>query len=322
MSCLDSILAGERTIIGVRNFTECENPESKLYINDLPGFSLKKAADVAPESWQSGNAFFHQCIKLATQHVFDEFAHELTPYFDFANIVETREVKQFKDTTITGADAERGLLIKRWRSETARLFVDTVFIKSATASEVTLKIKGDSTDYEKTVTLEVGLNEIFIGKRFEAEQIKIVFNQDGITTYDGAWSTGSSGCRSCGGGSRKGIYVTGWDGSTESGLFYGVGARVTMQCYEDTVMCLLLPKMYFLLWYKAGILVLQEHINTSRINHIATFGVDKAKEMLPVLQEEYKSKYATLVRSAYEFLRNTKGDCIKVNDIRYVQVTP
>jgi hypothetical protein len=80
--------------------------------------------------------------------------------------------------------------------------------------------------------------------------------------------------------------------------------------------------MYFLLWYKAGIIILQEHINTNRINHIATFGIDKAKELLPVLQAEYDKKYKTLVRSAYDFLRNTKGDCIRCNGISYVQSTP
>lgn len=322
MSCLDDILNGTRTIIGVRNFTACENPESKLYVNDLPGFSLKKAADIAPESYNSGNEFMHSSIKLATQHVFDEFAHELTPYFEFGNIVETREVIVFSAETIAPANVERGIIVKRWRSEAARLFVETVFIKSATAGDITLKITGDPVEYTKAVTLEIGLNEIHIGKRFDAEQIKILFNQDGIETYQGAWTTGSQGCRSCGSGSNKGLFITGWNGTGEVSQTFGIGARVHMQCYEDNILCSLLPKMYFLLWYKAGMIMLQEHINTNRLNHIAMFGQEKSKELLAYLTEEYNKKYATLVRSAYDFLRNTKGECIKCNDIRYVHATP
>ena len=322
MSCLEDILNDDRVIIGIRNFTACETPESKLFINDLPGFSLKKAADIAPESFKSGNEFMQSAIKLATQHVFDEFAHELTPYFEFGNIIETREVKTYNEQTIAGADVERGIIIKRWRSESARLFVETVFIKSATAGDITLKITGDKTDYTKTVTLEVGINEVHIGQRFDAEQIKILFNQDGIETYQGAWVTGSQGCRSCGSGSNKGLFITGWNGTGETSQTFGIGVRVHMQCYEDNILCSLLPKMYFLLWYKAGIVILQEHINTNRLNHIALFGQDKSKELLAFLQEEYAKKYGTLVRSAYEFLRNTKGECIKCNDIRYVQTLP
>lgn len=323
MSCLDDILNGDRVIIGIRDYTECATPESKLYINDLPGFSLKKAANVTPESWSSGVEFLNQSIKLATQHVFDEFAHELTPYFEFGNIVETREVITYNNIVIPKSNVDRGLIVKRWRSEGARLFVESVFIKVSQAGSTLITIIDGSATFTKNVDLEVGINDINIGYKAESEQIKIVFNQTDFDTYDGAWTKGmGSGCRSCSSGSRKGIYITGWDGSNESSLTYGVGARVHMQCYEDNILCSLIPKMYFLLWYKAGILVLQEQINSSRINHIVTFGQEQAKQMLDSLTVEYDLKYKQLVRSAYEFLRNTKGECIKCNDIRYVQSHP
>jgi len=322
MSCLDDILNGDRVIIGIRDYTECATPESRLYINDLPGFSLKKAANVAPESWSTGVEFLNQCIKLATQHVFDEFAHELTPYFEFGNIVESRDVKTYSDTVISAAALDRGIIIKRWRSEAARLYVESVTVKVMQSGTALITIIDGSAMFTKSVDLEVGINDINIGYKAENEQIKIVFDQTNFDTFDGAWTKGSGGCNTCNSGSKKGIFINGWDGTNESSLTYGVGARVHMQCYEDNILCSLIPKMYFLLWYKAGILVLTEHANTNRINHIATFGQDQAKEMLKTLTDEYQSKYKQLVRSAYEFLRNTKGECIKCNDIRYVQSHP
>lgn len=320
MSCIDDIISGERVIIGIRNYTGCQDPEGKLYINDLPGFSLKNAANIAPESFSTGYDFLKHCNTMAVRHVFDEFAVELGPYFDFGNIIETRDVKTFKTTPNAVSATERGIVIKRWRSEAARMFVEYVYINVEQAGTVDLNIiDGDLTTTQE-IELVAGINEIRLDYKANEEQIKITFDQSAFETYDGAWTKG--GCSSCGGGGKKGLYITGWDGTKEVSNTYGFGVKVHAQCYEENVMCSLLPKMYFLLWYKSGILVLREHVATNRINHIATFGQERAKDLLVELEAEYKEKYQVLVKGAYNYLRTMKGDCITCNGIRYVQATP
>lgn len=322
MSCLDDIIDGSRVIIGIKDYASCTDPESNLFLNrDLPGITLKSVASINPEAWQSGAQFMKDCTILAARHVFDEFANELQPYFDFRNIVETRELRVFK-TSLNGVSAtERGIVVKRWRSEAARLFIESVFINVESGGSATIKIIDGSHTEEKTVDLDAGINEILFEYKAESEQVKIVFDQTGFQTFDGAWNrTGS--CSSCGGSSGKGIYVTGWNGTQESSNTYGVGVKVHAQCYEENILCSLLPKMYFLMLYKSGILVLKERIATDRINHIAIFGREKAEELLADYEATYKEKYAMLVKSAYNYLMSTKGECVKCNNIRYVQSTP
>lgn len=321
MDCLSEITSGERTIIGVRDYISCPNPESGLFINELPGMSLKAAAAITPEGVKSGAELFQNSIKLAAKMVFDEFALELSPYFDFANIIETRDLKIFSAISNPVSATERGIVIKRWRSEAARLFVENLYIKVNQAGTVTIKIiDGDETTTE-SVDLVQGINTVRLDYRAEEESIKIVFDQSAFETFDLSFASGS-GCSSCGSGSGKNIYVTGWDGTKEISRTYGVGVKVHMRCYEENVLCSLLPKMYFLLWYKAGIVILREHIATDRLNHIAVFGKEKAKALLEEYEIMYQEKYKTLVTSSYNYLRTTKGDCVKCNNIRYAQVTP
>lgn len=323
MSCLEDIINGDRVIIGIKDYSACADPESRLFLNrDLAGMSLKAAANIAPEYWESGAQFLKDTCILAVKHVFDEFAHELSPYFNFNNIIETRDLKVFKTSAIASAAIERGIVIKRWRSEAARLFVENVYIYVLEAGTATIKIVDGTTTTEFVADLVAGLNEVRVDYKAESESIRVVFDQTNFTTYDGAWNK-SGGCNTCGGMSAgKGIYVTGWDGTQEVSQTYGVCVKVHAQCYEENVLCSLLPRMYFLILYKAGILVLKEHLATNRINHIATFGKEQAAKLVEEYETEYKIKYATLVKSAYEFLRTTKGDCIKCNGTRYVQALP
>jgi hypothetical protein len=321
MSCKEDILNDQRVIIGIRDYLQCANPESKLYLNDLPGMSLKSAAQIAPEQWQTGAEFLKQSTKMAVQMVFDEFAQELQPYFDFGNIIETREVKTYSTKLNAMSANYRGIVVKRWRSEAARLFVEEVYIKVNQGGETTLRIVDGSTTTDTTVTLVEGENTIRVDYKAESEQIKILFDQTNFETFDCAYRK-QDGCSTCSGSAGKGIYITGWDGLKEVSNCYGVGTRVHAMCYEDNILCSLMPKMYFLLLYKSGILVLKERIATDRINHVATFGAEKAKMLLEDYEKEYKEKYSILVKSANNFLRTTKGECIKCNNLRYVQATP
>lgn len=327
MNCLDQILCGDRTIIGIKDYVKCNIPESGLFINELPGMSLKRAANIAPEQWQSGAEFLHASIKMAIRQVFDQFENELSAYFDFTNIVETRKLKLFSEVNIIDpAPLDRGLIIKRWRSEAGRLFVNEIYINVVSGGQTKIKIIDGSEIKEYDVILNSGFNTVFINYKAESEHIKILFDQTNFETYNCTYNngyTGYDGCNSCGRKSDKNIYVAGWDGAKEDTTkCFGIGLDVNVQCFSEYVLCGLLPKMSFLIWYKSGICVLKEHLASDRINHITIFGKDKAKEMLIEYEAEYKEKYSILVKSAYNYLKSTKGECITCNGTRYVQTLP
>jgi hypothetical protein len=163
--------------------------------------------------------------------------------------------------------------------------------------------------------------EVDINYKADSESVKILFNQDGIETYECGYTSGG-GCFSCGGGSGKNIVIKGWDGSAETSSCYGIGVKAHAMCYEENILCSLLPKMYFLIWYRAGIVVLKEHVASNRINHITLFGKERAMEMIEEYEKEYKEKYRLIADGAFNYLRSTKGECITCNNIRHVQSTP
>lgn len=321
MSCIDEIIDGSRVIIGIRDYKACATPESRLYINDLPGMSLKNAAAITPDQWASGTEFLRQSTIMAARHVFDEFASELQPYFNFKNIVESRDLKVFSTRTNAASATERGIVVKRWRSEAARLYVEHVYVKVSQDGTVTIKIIDGQNETETEFDVVAGTNILRLDYKAEEESIRIVFDQTAFETYDLSYTKGG-GCSTCGSGSNRNIYVSGWDGSQETSNTYGMGVKVHVQCYEENILCSLLPKMYFLMWYKSGIMILNEHMASSRINHVTVFGKEQAEKLLERYEAEYKEKYKILVKSAYEFLRTTKGECITCNNIRYVQSLP
>lgn len=44
-----------------------------------------------------------------------------------------------------------------------------------------------------------------------------------------------------------------------------------VQCYEEEILCQLLPRMAFAIWYQSGIEILQEHVASGRVNAVVNF---------------------------------------------------
>lgn len=324
MGCLQKIICGERVIIGVRDFDSCINPESDLFINDMPGISLKLASKITSEEYQTGAELLRKKIILATKMVFDDFKREISPYFDFDAIPETREINNFSSTIIPMAPLERGLILKRWRSELAQIYVENVYIKANTSGANTLKIIDGPNTISFPVTLVAGETlEVFTNYKAESEQIKIVMDDTLFDVYScNVNDFGLLNCGTCRGGASKGFFISGWNGTNEESKCFGVGVLASVRCYEENVICSLLPRMYFLLWQKSAIEVLKEHIYGDRINPLVNLTKERAKENREELEIDYKESYNSFAKSIYNYLRQTKGECITCNGNRYEQTHP
>lgn len=327
MSCYADIFCGKRVIIGIRDYDACKKPESDLFIDDLPGISLKTAAKITNEQYMSGAEIINKCIKTAIQQTFDEFQAEISPYFDFNLVVETRQLDKFSDTKILPAvSAERGIIMKRWRSELSEIYVEEIYVKSSASGVASVKII-DGTDLIKTISVDLIADEIttvFVNLRLKKESVKIVMDDTLFPVYSCDRNYyNSTSCRTCSGRyNSNDFYIGGWDGAHEDSNCYGIGVKASVRCYEDNVICSVLPRMYFIIWLKAGILFLRERIYSDRLNPVVQFGADKAKELLDEYQIDYKEKYAYFSKSIYQFLKSTKGECLTCNGTHYVQQHP
>lgn len=333
MDCLKDILCGQRTIIGIRDYDTCINPESDLWINEIPGISLKRAAAISNEEVQTGAELLKKCIRTAVKKTFADFDKEISPYFDFNAIVETRQIDDFSLAEILPmANEDRGPVLRRWRSEMAQTYVEEIYIKvNTTVSGKEIKFYDGE---EVVLTLEsvdlvAGVvKTIRIDRKFKNEIVKIKMNNSDVEVYSQAISNWrNSGCCNeeylrdhCEG--YQGFVVKGWNGTDEDNLMYGIGVKASVRCYNENIICSVLPKLWLPIWYNSGAEFFRELMYTDRVNPITTNTAEKAGELFDDCRHEYKEIYASTAKSIQAFLRSTKGECITCNTDHHVQVHP
>lgn len=334
MSCLDDIKCGNRTIIGIRDFDECPNPESGYFINDLPQISFKAASKIANSDIITARELLKNCIRLGTMFVFDEFTQE-NAFIKWIDDVAVIAQPQFTTTKQAPAAAEKGILLRRYRSEIGQLFISSVVVKAANSGTTKIKIKEGYTSNgtfftSKTTEFEIDLVadqevEKVVNYRAKTEEILVVIDNTSFSMYDcpvNSVGNGRASCVSCSGKSMD-VYVAGWNGTTTDNSCHGIKVMGTVRCFEDNLLCSLIGKMGTLFLYRAGIVFLDELINTDRVNFFATFGKDQAKLNRDELWNLYRKTYNNFARKSEGFINSLKADCVKCSsNIRYAQVTP
>jgi len=315
MECLKDILCGRRVIIGIKDFNNCNTPESGLFINDIPGITLKSAAAIAYDEHRSGYEFLQNITKRAVQLVFEEFYSAATSRFQLHAVSETREVKAFDGTTLPPANLDRGLVVKRWRSEIAQINIEYLFVKVAQSGTVSISIiDGDHTEIvTATVVANVEL-PIRVDYIAKSESVRIVMNDSSYNVYSGAINRTAAGCQTCSGNwNGNGLYVAGWDGSQENSTYYGIGVLASVRCYEENILCMLLKRMSFLFWYKAGIMYYEELQASNRLNPITIYTKDKAQDNIDNLTKKYNDSFKNFIPTIQDFILSTKGECFSCN---------
>lgn len=323
MDCIQEILCWDRTIIGIKDFDGCANPESNLFLNELPGITLKSASKITSEEYQSGQNLMKHSIEMAVKQVYDEFKQQLQTYFDVNSIVEAKQLDYFGTNIIPAAALDRGLIIKRWRSELAHIYIHEVYIMAVQGGAITINIIDGCETVPFTAAVIAGcLTKVRINYKANSEEVKILFDQTAFDVFDCSINN-SVGCDArCGSWTSKGLFINGWNGTAEQNKCFGVGVYASVKCYFENVWCALLDQLYFVIWYKAGIIFLQELLYSDRINAITLFTKQRAEVLQEEFQSIYSAKYQTAINNAQLFLRSTKGECISCNGTSINQLTP
>lgn len=325
MGCKQDILCDKRIIIGIKDFAQCAKPESGLFINDIPGITLKNAAAIVNEEQQSGFELLKIIIKNAILYSFQDFNNRISPSFKYNAIAEIRKINYFDGSILPKANANRGIVLKRWRSEMAEIYISDIYVKSQNSGVAIIRIY-DGDKLVKTIEADLIANEektFRVDFQAEAETVKILCDDTNFAMYSGQIDRRFTGCNSCNGNSGQDFYITGWDGSREIPIYYGIGVNASVRCEEENIICLLLKKMNFIFWYKAGALYYEELLNSTRLNAITLYSKDRAQINLDILNEKYEKAFNDFRPTIEAMLKSTKGECITCNpQIKYVQTTP
>lgn len=326
-NCLEKILCGDRVIIGVRNFDGCENPESRIYINDYKGVDLKTASKVTGDELLTGNKALKECITQAMKHVNSDVMDFINQRFRFNNIVETRQTDvNFSDELIPASNSNRGRTLTRWRSELAKIYIEDVYVKPDANIVVDIIVEDGAIikTYEDVALVANKVNIVPIRYIADSEKVYVYFNQAGANFYNCNNGDFKIGCRTC--GSRSGgndeFLIRGWDGQDTTGKCYGVGVNASVRCYYEDIFCQLLPQLYFPIYYRSVIEFMDMRIFSNRVNNVVTFGEDKAREIKAEVETLYQDKLKRVIDNSGPFLQSIKGDCVICNSMTYVQTTP
>jgi hypothetical protein len=327
MPCIDQILCGKRTIIGIRNFVECSKPESFLWLNDYPGIDLKTASKITGDELVTGNKAMQECINNAVKFVHSDIMNFINAKFRFNNIVETRQTDEnFGTDILPAANLERGRVLKRWRSEFAKIHLQEIYVKPTADCVVDFLVyDGGAVTTYPNVTLKKNVkNTVVLNYVAVSEEIRVVFNQSVTGVYSCTeLASRRYSCNLCGG--RRGntdFVLRGWNGSKEDEKCYGIEVLAFIRCYEEDVFCSLLRNLHLPIYYRSVIEFMNMRIHSNRVNNVVTFGEEKAREIKKEAEELYNSKMKFVINNSKAFLQSTKGDCLTCSSSQYVQATP
>lgn len=323
MGCLQDIKCGKRVIIGIRDWKDCDKPESDIFINDAPGITLKSAAAIASDEQKSGYDLLKSIIKNATVFTFDDFVNQINSTFQYDYIAEIRKIKYFDGSVLPMVAKDRGLVLKRWRSDMAQIYVEYIHLKSATSGTFDFKIIDGNETKTVTVQLQADIEKsVFVDYMADSEEIRIVADNTAMEVYSGPISSYANGCSACG-SQNENFFMTGWNGNSEELKYFGIGVTAMVKCVEEKMICKLLPRMSFIIWYRAQMMFWDEALKGTRLNPISTHTKAIAEAAYDDAKVEYDKHYANFVPTIKNYLIKTKGDCIKCNSsIKYANTIP
>lgn len=324
LTCLENIV----TIRGCSDTV----PLSGLDLMDAPEISQLNLAKTATEKDVSGLELAQRVLGNANVLVRNDMLEVLSRNNMLVDVTDRKyNTTEFKpQTIITATTTERGVTLKRanpygWRKSIKNLKIHT--IKIFALSDVTgavVKIYDSGLDYPVTSTYSFDLvggsvSEFDVDYTVLGEYAHVVMVGNSSNLASAYLLT----CAGCSGKAPNDCaYTQSYNnGVSQSGREgYGIGLVYSCDCDYDLMMCnLAKTSLGKIIWMKARIGLLQEHLGSNRLNNWIVYNRDEVKEYwLPKLEAEYNESWNVFIASLPNLLQGYNKDCIICNGIRHV----
>lgn len=306
--------------IGI-NWCKAEVPESNLYINDLPGLSLKSIDSIANEEQVTFLEVWNQVQKRAIQILNTAVVSEFSRRYKLCRVSELFDIgkKINSDTNQTPAANEaRGFLLEL---NSAASMLQVIHVQ-----EISLALKNDSDFeirlYDLPANLELGVYQVSGVTGWN----RISINRDfpGVTklavTFDGPTSDSpellldenlsADCCTACVqlttcAASLRGIHAHSAETVEYGNNTFGLSGIFSIQCSYEQLVCANKSLFATALWYLLGAEMLTERIHSDRLNRYTTIDLKKALE----LRDEFYAQYKTELAAAIEGINLNTADC-------------
>jgi hypothetical protein len=313
MSCLDNI-------IGIDKRCSPETPSSGMYIQDLPGVTVKLADMAADEETESGVSLINQKITYAKDQILQDVREFLLPYMKVNSVLENDTVGYYHDNLETvAADVgyKKGIQIKIDHYPYLEFYINSIKLQSATSGATSIYIynlvTGMLLDTISITTVADVPTEVTVQKAYKTDKQKLnlfIAIDGAATTYKSSLSYGqiSANCTSCTGGYRNSyavfnnIMISNASALIESNkrattYTSGLSVNYSINCSVENFVCNMSNLFAWPILQKTGAELMRELMYSRRLNSIIV--IDKT--MNEKLREEFDAEY---VKSMDRILKN------------------
>jgi hypothetical protein len=331
--------------IGIRGDCDETEPTSGLYINDLPGISLKLASHLADEE-VTGVTLIRRFEQQAIRMVWNNVKTKLSKNIILSKVVSQLVTDRFEPDSdevdwLAPVAANVGIEVEKNDYDPyTSLRVNYVDIRAnTTATGEVLTITDGPVVKTYNFDIQAG-KPVRIFTNYEActDEVRITVNGTNLALENLLTNRGRN-CGSCGDrcsscACNECISVNGWDGAKEVTQAYGIIANVSCVCTQSPILCSLQQEIAEAVQMKLGVLLMMERLASSRVNYLVQNGKEEAKTMLMSWQGgidleagiETKSEYWRLISQIAESIKNSllhqTSACIACGKVRAVETLP
>jgi hypothetical protein len=328
--------------IGIRGDCDNTEPTSGLYINDLPGMSLKLASSLADEQQVTGVQMIRQFEQQALRMVWSDIRSKLSKTIIIQRVTDMFVTGYFDyDTPVYLAPvaAEVGLQLKKLDYDPyTNIRINYVEVRAnTTASGLTLKITEGANVTPFTFDIQAGIpTRVYTNYAASGGEVRITVDATALELEDISIGGGNStacvdSCRCRFGDCAE---VWGWDGTQETSQGYGLVANISCECSQEQFLCAYSDMIAPAVQMKLAILIMLERIASNRINYIVQNGKESAEQMLLAWQGginlhsgiETPSEYFRIVSQISDSIKNSlthqNSACISCGKIRAIESLP
>lgn len=291
-------------------------PESGLWVNDLPGVSLKVVEGITDaekatflETWASIQRRSLKIFSTAITSV-------LNKRYRLKTLNEFTVLPAVLDTTSTTAPAneKRGFTVKIGdiTSVSALQYIHIQLLRLYLPSAVNTTIRFYNVEadaFTQVHSIEVtglqGWNNIVVNRNFVGiSTLYVAYDAATVTSVLSKLDT-SLDCDCCNacfdccadGCCGMTIQAAKWNGTdiTYGNNLFGLTGIISLRCGFEPIVCANKTLFATSLWYLLGREIMQERIYTDRINRYTTIDLNKAKELKQELDQNFTEELSMVL---------------------------
>lgn len=330
--------------IGVAWCGEVTPPPSNIYINSLPGVSLKQINGLADDEQKTFAGVWDDIQTRAVKRIASAFYEQMQKRYKIFNIKHSYNLNRQIDLTSSSSptDAFCGFIVEMRR--TANDVIDS-YLASISIQSLSFYASptdaGDSVEvmifdltsgdkvFTDTITLVAGWNKVEVNEVFTNDfmdnsfQLFCCIDTSNIVTY--SKEVDVENFTDCAlrikGASTGEIDNITSDDITEGNESYGLTGIISSVCLWDALVCSN-KKAFESAWlYCLGVETMIENIYSERFNKYTTIGINRAKELVdPENPHSYIAIFEKEIKQACEGIYIDESDaCIDCNALYQVQ---